>query len=64
MNAKQIFEQLLAGKKVGQSPTYYVYLNIDGNLMSESEGWAAEPGEVLSDILVFDTTKVIPEEGP
>jgi hypothetical protein len=64
MNAKQIFEALLAGKKVGQDDGFYVYLNIDGNLMAEAIGWACEPTDVLSDVIDFGTAKIIAEEGP
>ena len=65
MNAKQIFEQLLACRKVGESDSYYVYLNVDGNLVSSREDVSRDsPGNMLSNIIYYGTAKVIPEDGP
>lgn len=65
MNARQIFEALLEGKKVGSSPSSYMYLNIDGELCVEDiddyyDTWSNQIGSLMC----WEACKIIPEEGP
>lgn len=64
MNPKQIFEALLAGKKVGESDRFYVYLNIAGDLMGEYLDSHDTADTVLSSLIYYGNAKVIAEEGP
>jgi hypothetical protein len=66
MNARQIFEALLAGRKVGESDQFYVYLNVDGVLMGNQDDPrypAEEPDNMLASIIYYGNAKCLPEEG-
>lgn len=65
MNAKQMCEALLAGKKVGVSDRKYIYLNIDGELICEAATKILDSPEfVLMVLLRSGEAKIISEEGP
>jgi hypothetical protein len=64
MNAKQIMQCLLEGKKVGTSDRYYMYLTIEGELRTENHFGGCTIDEQIGDLLVCCACKVIPEDGP
>jgi hypothetical protein len=64
MNAKQICEALLAGKKVGVSGSDYMYLNIEGELQLEDEdGRWEQYYHQIGAFFDYEQVKIIPEEG-
>jgi hypothetical protein len=63
VTAKQVLEQLLAGKKVGLTSSFYMYLNIEGNLMLESDGRCEDEELMIGNLIRSNLCRIIPEEG-
>ena len=64
MNARDIMKALLEGKKVGTGPFEYIYLNIAGELVVESEYDTTANASIVGHLLLWDDVTVQPEEGP
>lgn len=62
MTAKEIMQALIDGKKVGPSPYWYYYLNMDGDLVASEDMYMHNEHIGLLFNLTF--IRVQPEEGP
>lgn len=60
MNAKQIFEALLAGKKVGQNRRWCYYLDSEGELTCPDYDY--EDADRIGVFFSLNDNKIIPEE--
>lgn len=65
MDTREIMTALVAGKKVGELPYGYMYLNIDGSLTCEIWDHEFENDmEFIYYMLELANCVVLPEDGP